>query len=101
MVSSPVVGGVVYLGSDDWNVYCLKATTGSFVWRYTIRFSVESSAALVNGVVFVGSGDGKIYAFGPSPTALEFPLYLILPLFMMATLLAALVLERKRNGRTQ
>jgi glucose dehydrogenase len=99
--SSPaVVGGFVFVGSEDNNVYCLNAINGTQVWNYTTGNEVLSSPAVVNGVVYVGSEDGKIYAFGPSPTIPEFPSYLILPLSVMATLLAALVLKRKRNIRT-
>ncbi|MGD0496597.1 MAG: PQQ-binding-like beta-propeller repeat protein [Candidatus Bathyarchaeia archaeon] len=68
--SSPaVVGGLIYVGSGYWNdgkVYCLNATTGSYVWSYTTGYWVYSSPVVVNEVVYVGSTDGKIYAFGPS-----------------------------------
>jgi hypothetical protein len=101
VLSSPaVVGGLVYVGSYDDNVYCLNADNGALVWSYRTGGYVLSSPAVVDGVVYVGSEDGKIYAFGPSPIIPEFPSYLILPLFVMATLLAALVLKRKRNIRT-
>ena len=34
--SSPaVVNGVVYVGSDDGNIYALNATTGSKLWSFT------------------------------------------------------------------
>ena len=36
VVSSPAVAnGVVYVGSDDGNVYALNATTGAKLWNYT------------------------------------------------------------------
>jgi hypothetical protein len=89
------------VGSIDYSVYCLNASTGALVWSYATSGTVFSSPAVVDGVVYVGSEDGKIYAFGPSSTVPEFPSYLILTLFMMATLLAAFVLKRKRNVRTQ
>ena len=61
--SSPaVVNGVVYVGSDDDNVYALDAATGTQLWRYTTVDSVESSPAVVNGVVYVGSDDDNVYA---------------------------------------
>ena len=40
--SSPaVVDGVVYIGSDDDNVYALNATNGAKLWNYTTGNSVE------------------------------------------------------------
>lgn len=67
MRSSPaVVGGLVYVGSFDGNVYCLNAATGSLVWSYKTVNGAWSSPAVVDGVVYVGSDYAKIYAFGPS-----------------------------------
>jgi outer membrane protein assembly factor BamB len=62
--SSPTVaGGVVYVGSDDGNVYALNASTGSVVWSYATvypdenySFGVDSSPAVVGNVVYVGAG---------------------------------------------
>jgi outer membrane protein assembly factor BamB len=60
--SSPaVVGGLVYVGSDDGNVYCLNATNGAVVWTYTTGSFVFSSPAVVGGFVYVGSSDGHVY----------------------------------------
>jgi outer membrane protein assembly factor BamB len=55
---------VVYIGSDDNNLYALSASTGAPLWNYTTGGSVESSPAVANGVVYVGSDDGNVYAFG-------------------------------------
>ncbi len=54
--SSPaVVNGVVYVGSNDGNVYAIERTTGAKVWSYSIGVGiVETSPAVVNGVVYVG-----------------------------------------------
>ena len=36
--SSPaIVGGVVYIGSDDGNLYALNASTGTSIWSRTLR----------------------------------------------------------------
>ena len=61
VVSSPaVVNGVVYIGSDDGNVYALNATNGAKLWNYTTGISMlYSSPAVVDGVVYIGSADGK------------------------------------------
>ena len=57
--SSPAVAnGVVYVGSDDHNVYALNATTGAKLWNYTTGGTCDSSPAVANGVVYVGS-DGQ------------------------------------------
>ena len=54
--SSPaVVGGVVYVGSDDGNVYALNAANGAKLWNYTTGSEVYSSPAVVDGVVYIGS----------------------------------------------
>jgi outer membrane protein assembly factor BamB len=65
--SSPAVAnGVVYVGSDDNNVYALKASTGAVLWKYTTGGRVESSPAVANGVVYVGSDDMNLYALNAS-----------------------------------
>ena len=69
--SSPaVVGGVVYFGSNDANVYALNATTGGELWSFTTRYAIVSSPAVVNGVVYVGSQDGRVYALKAESGAL-------------------------------
>ena len=69
--SSPAVAnGVVYVGSDDNNVYALNASTGALLWKYTTGNQVDSSPAVANGVVYVGSEDGNVYALNASTGAL-------------------------------
>jgi hypothetical protein len=97
VTSSPaVVNGVVYVGSRDDNVYALNATDGAKLWNYTTGAYVWSSPAVVNGVVYVGSADGYVYAFVSSPVIPEFPIVLLLPTFMLATLVAFVIWKRKR-----
>jgi len=61
--SSPaVVIGVVYIGSEDGNVYALDAKTGAKLWSYKSGSGVFSSPAVANGVVYVGSWDNNVYA---------------------------------------
>ena len=65
MQSSPAVAnGVVYIGSGDYNVYALNASTGVKLWSYATGAGVYSSPAVANGVVYVGSLDNNVYAFG-------------------------------------
>ena len=62
-VSSPaVVNGVVYVGSDDGNVYALNASTGAKLWSSATEQPVYSSPAVADGVVYVSSNDGDVYA---------------------------------------
>ncbi len=68
--SSPAVAnGVVYVGSDDNNVYALNAKTGARLWSFATGGSVVSSPAVANGVVYVGSDDDNVYALNASTGA--------------------------------
>ena len=60
--SSPaIVNGCVFVGSKDYNIYCLNASNGQLVWNFTTGGEVDSSPAVYNGCVFVGSDDGWFY----------------------------------------
>jgi hypothetical protein len=71
--SAPAVGGgVVYIGSEDHNLYGFDAQ-GQFgcsggtckpEWRGITGDMVRSSPAVANGYIFIGSNDGKLYAYG-------------------------------------
>ncbi|MFI8930724.1 PQQ-binding-like beta-propeller repeat protein [Streptomyces sp. NPDC053474] len=61
--SSPAVaGGVVYVGSDDDNLYAVDAATGKKRWTFPTGHSVGSSPAVADGVVYFGSNDNNLYA---------------------------------------
>jgi outer membrane protein assembly factor BamB len=63
VVSSPaVVGNVIYVGSNDHNLYAIDATTGALLWKFPTHSRVAASPAVADGVVFVGSYDGAFYA---------------------------------------
>jgi len=63
--SSPLVaGGLVYVGSDDGNLYCLEAGSGEILWNFTTWGYVYSSPALYNGSIYFGSCDNSIYCIG-------------------------------------
>ena len=49
--------GVVYFGSDDFNLYALNARTGTKLWSFLTGDVVHSSPAIANGVVYFGSFD--------------------------------------------
>jgi outer membrane protein assembly factor BamB len=63
--SAAVVNGVVYVGSNDGNVYALNANTRAKLWSFANEGGVSSSPAVANGVVYIGGfADpfGVIYA---------------------------------------
>jgi outer membrane protein assembly factor BamB len=61
--SSPTIaGGLLYIGSNDNNLYALDAHTGRIQWRFATGGAVTSTAAFSNGVVYVGSNDFYLYA---------------------------------------
>ena len=80
--SPAVVNGIVYIGSDDNEVYALNASTGALLWNYTTSGPVYSSPAVADGEVFVDSlffesfpslGGvilGKVYALNATTGAL-------------------------------
>ncbi len=58
--SSPsVVDGVVYVGSNDNNLYALNANTGALLWSYPRSGDGinPSSPAVANGVVYIGESN--------------------------------------------
>lgn len=61
-----VVSSVVYVGSDDYSLYAINASTGKPIWHYQTGFYVTSQPAVVNGKVYVGSDDHYVYALDAS-----------------------------------
>ena len=63
VVSSPaVVDGVIYVGSNDGNLYALDQQTGAKKWAFSTGARVASSPAVNHGLVYFGSYDGNFYA---------------------------------------
>jgi outer membrane protein assembly factor BamB len=63
VVSSPAwAGGVVYVGSDDGQLYAIDAATGRQRWMHRTGGPVPSSPAVAEGRVFVLSYDGRLHA---------------------------------------
>ncbi|MEF8827254.1 MAG: PQQ-binding-like beta-propeller repeat protein, partial [Halapricum sp.] len=61
--SSPAVAdGVVYVGSNDGNVYALDADDGTERWTFQTGQRVRSSPAVTSDAVYVGSADAYVYA---------------------------------------
>jgi outer membrane protein assembly factor BamB len=50
-----VVGGLVYIGSLDGNLYALDANTGNVVWKTQTQGPIESSPAVSDGAVYFNS----------------------------------------------
>ena len=62
VMSSPsIFDGIVYVGSQDMNIYAINAWSGTLIWKYLTSGTIESSAAVANGKVYIGSDDGYIY----------------------------------------
>ena len=65
MKSTPIrVGNLVYFGSNDGKVYCVKdnGSSASLVWAYQTGSYVRSTVTIANDIVYVGSFNRYIYA---------------------------------------
>ena len=61
--SSAVIGdGLIFIGSEDGNVYALKFSEGKQVWAFKADSAVEAPPLLAGNSVFVGSMEGWFYA---------------------------------------
>ena len=61
--SSPaIVGGRVFVGSDDHMLYALNLADGKKIWSFPTGDAVESSPLVLGGKVFVGSSDANLFA---------------------------------------
>jgi outer membrane protein assembly factor BamB len=62
VISSPTVAdGILYVGSQDKNIYALGAWSGNLIWKFTTQGAIESSPAVANGRVYTGGDDGYVY----------------------------------------
>ena len=63
VISSPaIVGGMVYVGSNDGNLYAIDQQSGAAKWKFATGARVTSSPAVADGVAYFGSYDGNFYA---------------------------------------
>ena len=71
VISSPTVAdGIVYVGSEDKNIYAIGAWSGNLIWNFTTKDAVESSPAVANGLVYTGGDDGYVYCLNAYTGAL-------------------------------
>jgi len=61
--SSPAIaGGVIFVGSDDGNLYAIDQQTGAQKWQFATKSRIPSSPAVSRGIVYFSSYDGTFYA---------------------------------------
>ncbi|MFW3145606.1 MAG: PQQ-binding-like beta-propeller repeat protein [Thermoplasmatota archaeon] len=70
--SSPVVSdGKLFIGSDDYNLYCFNETNGDLVWTFSTGGYVYSSPVIYLERVYFGSSDRSVYCVGVRPPGLS------------------------------
>ena len=63
VVSSPAIaGGVVYVGSNDGNLYAVDESNGHLHWKFETGSGIPSSPAVATGIVYFASYDGNFFA---------------------------------------
>ena len=65
-----VVDGVVYAGSDDWNLRAFDAATGNVLWTTPLIGGIVTAPVVDNGKVFVGVFAGHLFALDASTGAI-------------------------------
>jgi outer membrane protein assembly factor BamB len=63
--TATIVGGTVYAGSCDGNLYALNLTTGMQKWAYKAG-AIKAAPSVKDGVVYVGDEDGMFHAVDAS-----------------------------------
>ena len=58
-----VSSGILFVSSDDSDLYALGASDGHFIWRVPFN-DLNSSPLVANGVVYFGTESGFFYALG-------------------------------------
>jgi outer membrane protein assembly factor BamB len=67
VAASPVVSnGVVYVGSNDANLYALNTEDGKEIWSFKAGDGFVGKPAISHGTVYTGSSDGYMYALRAS-----------------------------------
>ena len=71
-----MVNGVVYVGSQDKNVYAIGALNGDLIWKYTTGGSIEDSPAVANGMVYIESDNGYVYCLNANSGSLNWQTFI-------------------------
>lgn len=72
ITSSPsYANGIVYVGSDDGQLYAIDADTGRQRWMHRTGGPVASSPAVGGGRVYVVSYDGRLHALDAATGAVQ------------------------------
>jgi eukaryotic-like serine/threonine-protein kinase len=70
--SSPaIVGGKIFVGSSDANLYALNIKDGKKIWSYKTSSGIEAAPCVIQGVVYAGSLDGFLYAVNANSGSLK------------------------------
>jgi len=65
--SSPVIfENIVYVGSDDGNLYALQLNDGRELWRFKTDDAIEAPPLIIGGSIFLGALDGTFYCIDPA-----------------------------------
>ena len=63
VTSSPVVAnGLVFFGSDDYELHAVDLETGKQVWAFATEDLIEAPPMVHGETVYVGSNDFRLYA---------------------------------------
>ena len=55
-------GDLIYVASEDKNLYALDAATGQKRWWFTAQTGIYTPPVLADGVVYACSRDGRVHA---------------------------------------
>jgi outer membrane protein assembly factor BamB len=59
--TAAIVGGMVYIGSTDGNLYAIDLASGKERWHFPTQLGFTASAAVRDGRVYIGDSDGVFY----------------------------------------
>ncbi|MBP7733616.1 MAG: PQQ-binding-like beta-propeller repeat protein [Caldisericia bacterium] len=63
--SSPVLcGQYLWFGTNDYNLYCLDASTGKVIKKFELDGSIIAPPTIIDGKIFIGTTSGTMYCFG-------------------------------------